>query len=329
MAEDYADLKAKIDAQEKQLELQRRKIEKMRAKNKKSKLIPCPKGQAGRGKNGYNLKQEMRLEKDAPRFQRIERYVRAYANWYLPTGKTISEQEPAKVDKLIKVLQQEVKYFQMFQGGWPIRAILKQYLRNAGDKLRRDLALERAAEAEDGEDFICETNSISGVDGMEEEDGDVMDDDDDEDVMNIDGNDGNDDDGDNDDGEDGEDGNDGEKENDDDGEEEEEEEMDVQDVFDFEEPSNSQLQLHPASWVDAATPKRKKVQKENEENITSDDVTLARQSKRSQRAVMDSPVRPALHDWTLIDAASSPYHPALISNAKSSKMITITMRAKS
>ncbi|KAJ6494474.1 hypothetical protein C8R45DRAFT_177227 [Mycena sanguinolenta] len=299
MAEQFEELKAKYRAQEEQLDTQRRTIgacqrlsflsrpilcaEKMRAKNKKLKLIPRPKGQAGRGKNRYNLKQEMRLDKDASRFQRIERIVRAYANWYLPTGKTISEQEPTKVDQLIKVLQQEVKYFRKFQGGWPIRAILKQYLRNAGDKLRRDLNQERAAEAEDEEDLSCGANSDSRVDVMEEEEeGDVMDDGDDEDVMNIDVNDGNNDDdgnnndgdnndGDNDDG-DNDDSDDGDKENDGDGEEEED--MDVQDVFDFEEPSNSQLQLHPASWVDAATPKRKKVQKENEENITSEDVTV-------------------------------------------------------
>ncbi|KAF8209689.1 hypothetical protein K438DRAFT_1753340 [Mycena galopus ATCC 62051] len=42
-------------------------------------------------------------------------------------------------------IQKDVPYFKQFQGGWPIRAIIKQYLRNAGQKLRRDLREEAAA----------------------------------------------------------------------------------------------------------------------------------------------------------------------------------------
>ncbi|KAF7368091.1 hypothetical protein MSAN_00875300 [Mycena sanguinolenta] len=171
MAEELEELKAKYKAQEKELEAERRKNEKMLEKKKKSKKIPRPKGQAGRGKNGYNLQKEMQLQKDALRFHRLERIVRGYANSYLPTGKTITEQDPTKVAKLIELIQREVKYFQRFQGAWPIRAILKQYLRNAGDKLRRDLRLERAAEANDGDEFGPDDVSEGDVDEIEHEGG--------------------------------------------------------------------------------------------------------------------------------------------------------------
>lgn len=45
-------------------------------------------------------------------------------------------------------VQKEVTYFQLFQGGWPIHAILKQYLQNTTDKFNRDLRVEKAAEAQ-------------------------------------------------------------------------------------------------------------------------------------------------------------------------------------
>ncbi|KAF8164489.1 hypothetical protein K438DRAFT_1775466 [Mycena galopus ATCC 62051] len=111
----------------------------------KKKLIPRPKGEPGR-RDGYNLR-EMKLRKDGIQFHRLElqRIVRAYANWHLPTGKSISDQARPQLDALVQLIQKDVPYFKQFQGGWPIRAIIKQYLRNAGQKLRRDLREEPAA----------------------------------------------------------------------------------------------------------------------------------------------------------------------------------------
>ncbi|KAJ6494484.1 hypothetical protein C8R45DRAFT_988239 [Mycena sanguinolenta] len=151
-AEQLEELKAKYAAQEQQLQVQKEELAQLKSKTAKLKLIPRPKGQAGRGKNGYNLQKEMKLQNDSARFQRIERITRAYANWY-SFHPTIKEQDKTKLEKLIRLLQKDIKYFQRFQGRWPIYAIVKQYLRNCNEKLRRDVRLERAAEAADGTDF--------------------------------------------------------------------------------------------------------------------------------------------------------------------------------
>ncbi|KAJ7699441.1 hypothetical protein B0H14DRAFT_3035796 [Mycena olivaceomarginata] len=90
----------------------------------------------------------MQLTDHGARYQRLLRLVRAFANAYLPTGKTIANQEKTRIDKLIQLVQKEVTYFQLFQGGWPIHAILKQYLQNTTDKFNRDLRVEKAAEAQ-------------------------------------------------------------------------------------------------------------------------------------------------------------------------------------
>ncbi|KAJ6506579.1 hypothetical protein C8R45DRAFT_970012 [Mycena sanguinolenta] len=173
-AEQLEGLKAKYAAQEQQLQAQKEELARLKSKTAKLKLIPRPKGQAGRGKNGYNLQKEMKLQNDSARFQRIERITRAYANWYLPTGKTIKEQDKTKLEKLIRLLQKGIKYFQRFQGGWPIYAIVKQYLRNCNEKLRRDLRLERAAEAADGADF---TDAGGNGEAPDVGDGDASDED--------------------------------------------------------------------------------------------------------------------------------------------------------
>ncbi|KAJ7688113.1 hypothetical protein B0H17DRAFT_1135768 [Mycena rosella] len=149
-------LRAQVTLQQKQLAKKDQEIAEERAKNtqkSKSKLIPCPKSQAGRG-NGYNLQTEMRLDDNSQRFLRLSRLIRSYANQYLPTGKTIKKQDKAWLDKYyhsflsrqltIAQMQTDLPFFQRFQGAWPIRALLKQYLRNCA---------ERLAEAEDSEDW--------------------------------------------------------------------------------------------------------------------------------------------------------------------------------
>ena len=89
--EQLEELKAKYAAQEQQLQAQKEELgtrqarvcmllfawlivstARLKSKTAKSKLIPRPKGQAGRGKNGYNLQKEMKLQNDPARFQRIE-----------------------------------------------------------------------------------------------------------------------------------------------------------------------------------------------------------------------------------------------------------------
>ncbi|KAJ7189216.1 hypothetical protein C8R46DRAFT_1244793 [Mycena filopes] len=89
------------------------------AQQPKTKLIPRPAGQAGRRK-GYHLQTEVGLMEDGSRYRRLSRIVTSHADLYLP-------------------------------GGWPIRDLLKKYLQNSKDKLKRDLALEKVAEEEDTE----------------------------------------------------------------------------------------------------------------------------------------------------------------------------------
>ena len=69
-------------------------------------------------------------------------------------------------------LQKDVKYLQRFQGGWPIHAIVKQYLRNCNERLRRDVRLERVAEAADGVDF---TDAVDEGEASDVGDGDASD----------------------------------------------------------------------------------------------------------------------------------------------------------
>ncbi|KAJ7718607.1 hypothetical protein B0H14DRAFT_2643279 [Mycena olivaceomarginata] len=51
-----------------------------------------------------------------------------------------------KLRNWVSQIRKEVKYFQLFQGGWPIHAVIKQYLRNTGNRFRRDIQAERNAE---------------------------------------------------------------------------------------------------------------------------------------------------------------------------------------
>ncbi|KAJ7449360.1 hypothetical protein B0H11DRAFT_2332341 [Mycena galericulata] len=157
-----------------------------RAKTKASNsqnLIPRPKGQAGRGK-GYNLQKSMRLQNNKARAHRqSQRLVRYYSNRFLKTGKTIRQQDPATLEKVIVLVKKEFKYFQRFKGGWPIRDFVKQYLANNTDKFKRAVRQEREAEAEDPDDWdeegetLSEEDEESGVndnEGAESDEGDAL-----------------------------------------------------------------------------------------------------------------------------------------------------------
>ncbi|KAF7334035.1 hypothetical protein MVEN_02309000 [Mycena venus] len=151
MAEELEFMRAKLNAQQRTINQKDRELETLRNQqiSKKPRLIPRPNGQAGRSKNGFNLKDEMQLSNDSTRYERLLRIIRSYANQYLPIRKTIKDQNKKRLDKLVILIQKDVKYFRRFQGGWPMHAMIKQYLQNAHDKHKRDLRLEREAEKED------------------------------------------------------------------------------------------------------------------------------------------------------------------------------------
>ncbi|KAJ7131575.1 hypothetical protein C8R43DRAFT_957070 [Mycena crocata] len=132
LEEQIAHLQAEVRQHKKELSKKDKEIEDARKQSQRpsQKLIPRPKGQGGRTKNGYSLKLEMGLADDRVRYQRLS-------------------------------IQKELKFFQRFQGGWPIRELIKQYLRNAKDKHRRDLKQERAAEADDSDDWTQPSRSKS------------------------------------------------------------------------------------------------------------------------------------------------------------------------
>ncbi|KAJ7501694.1 hypothetical protein B0H11DRAFT_1992563 [Mycena galericulata] len=116
------------------------------------KLIPRPKGQAGKG-SGYNLQTEMRLGRKKSRYNRLMHVVRYNTNRFLNTNKTIRDQDKSRLEKTIKNIQKDFKYFQRFSGGWPIRAFIKQHLANTHDKYKRAVRQERAAEQDDSDDW--------------------------------------------------------------------------------------------------------------------------------------------------------------------------------
>ncbi|KAJ7045033.1 hypothetical protein C8F04DRAFT_1067474, partial [Mycena alexandri] len=97
-------------------------------------LIPRPKGQAGK-RGGYELSFAMRLNKNKSWYNRLMRIVRYCANRFLRTGTTIKNQEPARLEKIMR----ENKYFQRFHGGWPIRDFIKQYLLNNSDNVEEEV----------------------------------------------------------------------------------------------------------------------------------------------------------------------------------------------
>ncbi|KAJ7706513.1 hypothetical protein B0H14DRAFT_3903313 [Mycena olivaceomarginata] len=56
-------------------------------------------------------------------------------------------------------MKSNLKYFQRFQGGWPIRDFIKQHLRNSNDKFKCAVRQEKEAEAEDSDDWEDEETS--------------------------------------------------------------------------------------------------------------------------------------------------------------------------
>ncbi|KAJ6578575.1 hypothetical protein B0H19DRAFT_580895 [Mycena capillaripes] len=117
-------------------------------KRKGRKLIPRPEGQAGRA---YNVQKKMGLQKDKDRFCRLSRILRSYTFKYLDPHKTIRKQEPARVEKLLKLIMKQFKLFSRFQGGWPAYDLIKKVLQNSVRSLKADRAAEALAEEEDSD----------------------------------------------------------------------------------------------------------------------------------------------------------------------------------
>ncbi|KAJ7508163.1 hypothetical protein B0H11DRAFT_1902479 [Mycena galericulata] len=114
----------------------------------------------------------MRLHKNKARYNRLMRLVRYYGNQFLQTGKTISQQVPATLEKVIALIKNEFKYFQRFQGAWPVRDFLKQYLANNTDKFKQDW------DDDDNEvsDAEMETSDNARTEDSEEEEAEICED---------------------------------------------------------------------------------------------------------------------------------------------------------
>ncbi|KAJ6586306.1 hypothetical protein DFH09DRAFT_1075263 [Mycena vulgaris] len=204
-----ATLKEQLQVAQDQLRATEKKLKDALAAQavKPKKLIPRPKGQAGKG-SGYNLQHEMRLGNNKARYNHImvrhypaftsfqaenliQRVVRYFTQRFLDTTKTISGQEKSRLEKTIKLvrlialskyytviystkIQKDVKYLQRFQGGWPIRDFIKQYLANNQDKYKHAIRQEREAEADDTDNWGASaqtTNSSQESQSGDEDDG--------------------------------------------------------------------------------------------------------------------------------------------------------------
>ncbi|KAJ7688853.1 hypothetical protein B0H17DRAFT_1135391 [Mycena rosella] len=122
-------------------------LQKDRSHAKKNKLIPKPTGQSGRSseKGGYNLQIEMGLEEDDAHYNRLGRMIKRNIQVHLSISKPFSEQEKGKVARLIALTQKEIPFLRKFEGGWPIRDIVRTYLSNEQTRRRRDIEAEQAA----------------------------------------------------------------------------------------------------------------------------------------------------------------------------------------
>ncbi|KAF8215695.1 hypothetical protein K438DRAFT_1748609 [Mycena galopus ATCC 62051] len=182
--------------------------------------------------------------------------------------------DKTRVEKLIELIQKEIAYFRLFQGAWPIRAMIKQYLRNAGDKLRRDLRKERAVEKDDIDNPEAPslnhgTQLVDEDDDMEEDQDNTiwLDDDEDEDVedaecgapaQNADA---------------------------------EKEELDLEDPLAFDEDFNGEFERTPlraASWAENLTPKKQN--RADKENVSAVKQNVIKKMKGGHQVIPDSPI---------------------------------------
>ncbi|KAJ7626809.1 hypothetical protein FB45DRAFT_55252 [Roridomyces roridus] len=164
----------------KQLAEAKKKIAEIaKQQSKPKKLIPRPKGQAGKGK-GYRLQTAMRLGKNKTRYNHLSKIVRHYASRFLMTGKTIQKQNPTTLATVIARIKRDFTYFQRFDGGWPIRDLIKQFLTNHNYKFKRAAKEEKEAEKHDPAEWDddveaeAEENDGESVGGSDSEMEDVV-----------------------------------------------------------------------------------------------------------------------------------------------------------
>ncbi|KAJ7667304.1 hypothetical protein B0H17DRAFT_1142793 [Mycena rosella] len=122
-------------------------LQKDRSHAKKNKLIPKPTGQSGRSseKGGYNLQIEMGLEEDDAHYNWLGRMIKQNIQVHLFISRPLSKQEKGKVARLIALTQKKILFLRKFEGGWPIRDIVRTYLSNEQTRRRRDIEAEQAA----------------------------------------------------------------------------------------------------------------------------------------------------------------------------------------
>ncbi|KAJ7809798.1 hypothetical protein B0H14DRAFT_3758866 [Mycena olivaceomarginata] len=122
------------------------KLEKQKnASSKRLKLIPKPKGQAGRSaeSRGYNV--QITLGLNDQDYNRRRRIVKCYIHEYLSVNSPISQQETGAVARMVAKVQQDLPYFAQFEHGWPIRDITRIYLSNEQTRRGRDKEAEARA----------------------------------------------------------------------------------------------------------------------------------------------------------------------------------------
>ncbi|KAJ7078152.1 hypothetical protein B0H15DRAFT_860750 [Mycena belliarum] len=91
---------------------------------------------------------EVKLKNDPIRFHRLSRLVRSTTFRYLiiiNPQKTIRKQDKTRVDKVIQILMEKYPYFRRFQGGWPIRDLMKKVLQNSAHSFKEDEKAEESA----------------------------------------------------------------------------------------------------------------------------------------------------------------------------------------
>ncbi|KAG8215158.1 hypothetical protein J3R82DRAFT_8657 [Butyriboletus roseoflavus] len=137
-------------------------MHKHRRESHEDKLIPKPKGRSGRS-DGYALIEGMGLTEQRPLYNALCDIVRKLTMKYLDTSRSLSQQK----DKLLveKIIRKQ------YEGGWPIRDMIRQYLSNRSAKERRILEFfkqqsessdESGTDSKSGSESGSESDSESG-----------------------------------------------------------------------------------------------------------------------------------------------------------------------
>ncbi|KAF8184043.1 hypothetical protein K438DRAFT_1937342 [Mycena galopus ATCC 62051] len=143
-------LQATIAAQQNTISKREQKISLLQKNVKGRKLIPKPKGQAGRSEEagGYNLQEAMGLKGHDEDYNRRCRIVKRYVHEYLSVFAPLSQQKSGYEARMTAKIKNEVPFFKKFDNGWPIHEIARTYLSNEQTRRRADLDAEDKAYAD-------------------------------------------------------------------------------------------------------------------------------------------------------------------------------------